>query len=666
MLKKRLSVDRCRCNSNYFKSRKGQITIYIILGILILFAAILVILMQREIVVFKPGELIPTKKGQVENFLTSCIKEKGEEAIFLIGLQGGYLNVSNQIQKDASQHLKLSPFTFVPYWAKGESTRIPPLKDIKKRIDTYIESELRDCLILNQQFNKTYDIIEKSSIVSNTEIVDKKVIFNVRWELDVKDKAGEVISQLLDHVAESNIKLKRAYETAVSIIKTEMNQLMFEDLTIDLLSVGHPKVPITGVELSCSRKKWSVSETRKTFQDMLRVNIAQLKVKGTNYVDFPKTQPYFQNHYVWDTGVKYKDVDVAFSFSNNFPFYFEVTPQEGGVMKSGMTAGSEMISYVCLQLWKFTYDVNYPVLVQVKDDKSKFVFNLALTVHVKRNRGNRKSQGVLTPSGVSIEYATADDYCNKRKIPITVNTYELIENNETGVYWREPLSGVNLTYTCLKYKCDIGETNYNFAQKGHVAAMKTNFPYCSGGILRGKKTDYKEVWKRVVANQAKSVDLELIQLLKFPAKKIKVVKNKFNTLVGLEAKSLGSTEQMSNKETVSIKITRSKESWGKHQETLVISPGLSKSVLDQSALNFLAGTDYEYQLEIYLMDDKTILGGYQGNWTVDWDKLKSAEEITFNVLTKDNFKDNMELYSFIGGLEKYSRINAAVLGPKIK
>ena len=666
MLKKRLEVGRCRYSFKFFKSRKGQITIYIILGMLILFAAVLVILMQREVIVFKPGELVPTKKGQIENFLTGCIKEKGEEAIFLIGLHGGYINVSQQIKKDASQHLKLSPFTFVPYWAKGESTRIPPLKDIKLRIDTYIESELRNCLLDNQQFNKSYDIIEKSSIDADTEIVDKKVIFNVRWDLDIRDKAGEVISQVLDHVAESNIKLKRVYETAVSVIKTEMNQLMFEDLTIDLLSVGHPKVPITGVELSCSRKKWQVSETRKNFQDMLRINIAQLKVKGTNYVEFPKTQPYFQSHYVWDTGVKYKDVDVAFSFSNNFPFYFEVTPQEGGVMKSGMTAGSEMISYVCLQLWKFTYDVNYPVLVQVKDDKTKFVFNLALTVHVKRNRGDRRGQNVLTPSGVNINYATADDYCKKRTIPITVNTYELTDNNETGVYWREPLSGVNLTYTCLKYRCDIGETTYNFAQAGHAATMRTNFPYCTGGILRGNKPSYKEVWKRVVANQAKSVDLELIQLLKFPAKKIKLVKNKFSTLAGLQAKSLSAVGQMSTTETASIKITRSKESWGKHQETLVISPGLSKGILDQSALTFLAGTDYDYQLEIYLMDDKSILGGYKGNWTVSWDKLKSAEEITFHVLTKDNFKDNTELYSFIGGLGKYTELNAKVLQPEIR
>ena len=207
MFKKRLDVDSCRCNSSFFKKnfggKKGQITIFIILGILILFAAVLVILMQREVVVFKPGELIPTKKGQIENFLTACIQEKGEEAIFLIGLHGGYINVSQQIQKDASQHLKLSPFVVVPYWAKGETTRIPPLKDIKLRIDNYIESELRDCLLENKQFNKSYNFVEKSSIKANTEIVDKKVIFNVRWDLDIKDKAGEVISQVLDHTAES-------------------------------------------------------------------------------------------------------------------------------------------------------------------------------------------------------------------------------------------------------------------------------------------------------------------------------------------------------------------------------------------------------------------------------------------------------------------------------
>lgn len=677
MFKKRLDVDRCRHSSNYFKresiwkkefffSKKAQITIFMILGILVLLAAILVVLMQQEILVFKPGELIPTQKGKVETFLTSCIKETGEDALFLIGLHGGYLNVSEDILKDASQHLKLSPFSVVPFWAKGQTTRIPPLSDIKIRIDSHIEAKLKNCLLGDENFNKSYNIIEKSAIKANTEIVDKKVIFNVRWDLDIRDKAGEVISEVIDHVAESNIKLKRIHETATSIINTEMNQLKFEDMTIDLLSLGHPKVPITGVELSCSRKKWSVAETKKTFQDMLRVNVGQLKVKGTDYVEFTKSQPYLQNHYVWDTGVKYSDIDVAFSYSNNFPFYFEVTPRDGDYMKSGMTAGTEMISYVCLQLWKFTYDISYPVLVQIKDDKEKYVFNVAFTVHVNRNRADRTSQGILTPSGVTISYPEAEEYCGQRKIPITVNTYELIENNETGVYWKEPLTGVNLTYTCLNYKCDIGQTTYNFAQAGNVAAIKTNFPYCSGGILRGTKENYQEVWKRVVANKEQKVDLELIQLLKFPATKIKVVKNGFSTLEGLGAKKLNAAQSLGKKETVSLKITRSKEEGRTHQETLVLSSGLDSGVLNQSALNFLAGTDYEYQLEIYLMDEKTITGGYSGNWTVDWDKLNSAQEITFHVMTKDQFKNDAELYGFIGDLKKYTLVNSAVLEPEIK
>jgi hypothetical protein len=659
MHKKRIGLDRCRCNSIINKNKKSQVTVFIILGILLLLALVLVILFREEVLVFKPGEIIPTEKGKIENYISICIAEIGDEALFLIGLQGGYMEMPDNIFNDASQHLKLSPYNVVPFWASGETVRIPSLDYIKKEIDDRIELELRDCLLGKEVFKEVYDIIEMSDIIVDTEIVDKKVIFNVKWDLEIRDKAGEVITEIIDHVAESPVRLKRAHETARAIVETEMNDLKFEDLTVDLISLEHPKVPLTGLEINCGKKRWKFNEAKETLKDLLRINVRAVKVEGTSFVEFPDSLPYYQNHYVWDVGIKYPEIGVNFNYDNNFPFYFEATPREGNIMKSGMTGGSDLLSSVCVQTWKFTYDVMYPVLVEIIDETTGYVFHTAFTVHVKRNMPDRSGE-ILTASAMAIDFSGSEEYCKKREIPITVYTYELIENNETGVYWREPLEDVGLSYTCLKYKCDIGQTEYGFGGLGHVAAYRTNFPYCAGGILRGEKEDYKETWKRVVANKRQEVELNLIPLFKFPGKKIKVFEHEFEPLEEMGITSGGKLI----KDVVSIKIIRAEE-WGSHEANIVISPDLDEEFLEESYLEFLGETDFEYELEIYLIGEEGIKGGYKGSWTADWEELKSGEELVFHVLGKE-FSEDIELFDFMVNLEEYSLLNKGVLNPEIK
>jgi len=665
MHKKRDRTDRDRFSSRSFRGKKGQITVFIILGIVLLLAVVLVILYQQEIVTFKPEELIPTEKGKVETFLTSCIGEIGEEALFLVGLHAGYLEVPPEILNDGWQHLKLSPDQVVPFWARGETVRIPSLDLIKDDIDHYIEENLRECLLGEGAFEETYNLIEKSSINSDTQILDKKVLFNVNWDVEIKDKAGEIISEVEKHTAESNIKLKRVYEMARAVVEREMAELKLERLTIDLISLDHPKVPVSGVDMDCNGKSWKVNEARETLQDMLRVNTRALKVKGADFVEFPDELPYYQNHYVWDIDTTQKEVAVNFVYDNVFPFYFEVTPRDGNTLRSGMSGGSDLLDTVCLQMWKFTYDVMYPISVEVIDETTNYVFRTAFTVHVKRNRADRSGE-VLAPSAQQIEFSDEEKYCQKRDVPMTIYTYELVENSDTGVYWREPVEGVGLSYTCLKYKCSIGETEYGFSGLGHVAAYKTNFPYCAGGILRGAKEGYMENWERVVANNRHSeAELNLIPVFKVHLDKIKVIKHEFDSLEGLEQGELDESK-LEKEEIVSIKIKRNKEEWGPYENTAIVSLDMDEQLLEESYLEFLGETDFEYEVEVYLMDGAGIKGGYKNNWTVNWQELMLSDEIVFHILSKDSFSNDLELFDFVGNMEEYSRKNSLVLEPEIK
>src|SRR3989338_2430498 len=98
-----------------FPSKRAQVTVFIIIGLILVLALVLVIALKQEVVTFKPGEIIPTQKGKVEQFITACIEQAVGEALAIIGSQGGYISVPADILGDANKHLKVSSFLAIPY-----------------------------------------------------------------------------------------------------------------------------------------------------------------------------------------------------------------------------------------------------------------------------------------------------------------------------------------------------------------------------------------------------------------------------------------------------------------------------------------------------------------------------------------------------------------------
>ncbi|MBU1974291.1 MAG: hypothetical protein KKH52_02750, partial [Nanoarchaeota archaeon] len=528
MYKKRYKVDKVRFSHRKNFNKKGQITVFIIIGIILLLALGLIIALKQEVIKFESEEAIPTEKGKVESFLTSCLLDLGEEALDQIGLQGGYIDVPLGIAEDPDRHLKLSPMHVVPYWAYHESENIPSLEQIEQRINLYIEENLRDCLFSQEAFLSTYDLIEKSDLTADTKSSDTKVVFNVHWDVEVRDKAGEVVSEVINHVAESKIKLKRVHQTAVRIVETEMLELKLEDLTQDLIALEHPNVPAAGLELSCQRKEWNVNDAKNTLQDLLRVNLKQLKVSGTEIIEFPDQFPYYQSHYQWDLGNDFvmPQVDVVFNYDNNYPFTFQVSPSQGGKMFSGMMGGDDLISYLCVQTWKFTYDVVYPVMVRVKDTTTGYNFNLAFTVHLINNLANRAGE-VEPKLPPTTSFVSDNEFCRNKRIPMTVLTWELIDNGKE-VYFTEPLEDVHIKFTCLRHACELGETEFDFANSGYQAGQIFDFPYCVGGIIRAQKEGYKDDWVRVVTTNGAMSELNLVPLLAVPLEKFSIVRHELS------------------------------------------------------------------------------------------------------------------------------------------
>ncbi len=652
---------RCATDSSishiFITTRSGQVTIFIIIGILLVLALLIVVFVKRESLTIKPEELLPTSKGAVASYISSCIKQLGEDALSRLGEQGGYVILPQDIANNGYVHLQTSPFTAVPYWAYGSTIAVPPLTTIKAQIDSYIQQHLRECVLGTGAFQQSFNLIEKSDIAVNTNIAENNVVFNVRWNIEVQDKQGEKITDLVDHAAESPVKLKHLYDTASRIITVEMRDLKLEDITQDLIALEHPDVPVSGFEISCTRKEWNIDTVKQRLQDLLRVNVRELKTQGTDFVEFPQELPYYTNHYIWDLGEDFdqKKVNVQFQYNNNYPFTFDVQPRSGNKLFSGSLGGGNnpLISFFCAQSWKFVYDVSYPVLVTVQDETTSFLFKMAFTVHLKHNIPDRSDVPVQPLPSIAAAGAYSDlQFCNTRNIPTTITTAEFVDNAH-GVSYSEPLDNVNITYTCLQYRCDLGQTNYDFATLGDVAAKQINLPYCANAIIRGQKQGYKDSWTNLVTKPAAQAHLQLLPVTLFPVANISILQHEFNS-----PENIGVGKLLGNDETAIIKLRSTQNDPQTNQPleeaTIVISPDLPKDAAARQPLEFLAKADFTYTLDITILKGENFVGGYKANWTVPWDALASAEKLTFHIISRDSSSD-LDLFELYSGLEQNSK-----------
>jgi hypothetical protein len=632
-------------------SKKGQVTVFIIIGMLLLLSVAIIFLFQKEILTFEKRELVPVERGPIESFVTNCLDIVTTEALYLMGQQGGFIQLPESVANDANLHLKTSPFTVVPHWAYGEIQDTPTLKNLKERIDRHIEQNLAICVLGTQAFEDTYDLIERSPVSADTKIVSKKILFNVDWDVQVRDKRGEVVTELKKFITESPIKLQAIHELAVKIIERELREMKLEDITQDLLALEAPNVPLFGTEFSCTEKRWKISDVKQGIKDLLRINIRELKVKGTEFVEFPKELTYYQNHYVWDLEEEIinPDTSARFTFEDNYPFAFDVSPRSGQFLRSNQLGNkNDLISFLCMQSWKFVYNLDFPVLVEVTDETTGYTMKFGTTVHLKNNIPDRSGTALVRRSTFFDTYSD-DEYCGDADVPMTVKTYELIENKEGGVYFRSDLGGVDLEYTCLKYSCDISKTQYDYGGFG-FAGVITNFPYCSGAILRGKKEGYTENFVRVVSRDNQEIELELLPLKEIATNNIKVVKHKLRG-----DGTLGRAEDLDGSDIalVTLKFRQNSSSPPVHDVTFIKSLSLDEKLTAEDKISLLAKADFNYDLEISLLEAETIKGGYKGKWFVSWDSLQNAEEITFHVLSQDGLSDT-EQFELFASLEDKS------------
>ncbi|MEK6817618.1 MAG: hypothetical protein AABX80_02345 [Nanoarchaeota archaeon] len=197
--------------------KKGQITIFIIIAILIIAVVVLFFTFKGSLQI--PGKPVSPETAEIQNFVQECLDETSELAIFDIAERGGY--------EDPSKVSSTIVFN-TPYYIKNNKNLMPSKEKIQEEISKSLEKQMYSC-VNNFALFPEYEIT-KGKMEIKTTIDSEKVLVEMDYPLTIKK--GESSSKLKKFNSEVPIRLGIIYDAVAEFVVENME---VEGLCLDCL-----------------------------------------------------------------------------------------------------------------------------------------------------------------------------------------------------------------------------------------------------------------------------------------------------------------------------------------------------------------------------------------------------------------------------------------------
>ncbi len=189
--------------------RKGQVTSFIIIGIIVL--AITGTVFYIFHYAHDDGEMIPPSMRNIKDFTDQCLRQTAERAIFLSGVQGGMIYFGDVVPNQPTF------YSYSTYWYDMGDNKSISKEFIEREINAYIEDEVGRCIKDYRQFKER---IITSELSAETEIKDESV--EVTMDYPVTLVRGDMRSTISAFSAEIPVRYGRAINTANEIVSMEI------------------------------------------------------------------------------------------------------------------------------------------------------------------------------------------------------------------------------------------------------------------------------------------------------------------------------------------------------------------------------------------------------------------------------------------------------------
>src|SRR3989344_178353 len=159
--------------------KKGQVTIYIILGIVILAIIGLTLLARNIGIGISPEEFLKNSMDDVQNELINCVGTAGGEAILTIGLQGGIL-YPNKYRMYKNYNVNYL-CTNIPNDPRCINRMLLP-EEMEKEISRYVRDNIDNCFVLD---TKRFSV-EKGKKEVKVTIAKNNVLINLDYPITLR------------------------------------------------------------------------------------------------------------------------------------------------------------------------------------------------------------------------------------------------------------------------------------------------------------------------------------------------------------------------------------------------------------------------------------------------------------------------------------------------
>jgi len=514
-------------------SKRGQITIFIIIGIILLFTVALVVyLVNSSAKVHPPVQqlVVSDSVRPIQVYVTDCLSKVSKDALLKIGETGGYATLENK-------HLSISPIPYrsdalifepqiLPYWyhlkdCKENSigcldSRMPPLcksgsvcvidsrgdNSIEQELDDYVSSHITDCVGDFGSFKDRFDITNTGKIGTETVISESNVEFKLNYPLTVSVKGSKGQEDIPYFYASHDVSLKNVYELAKDIFEAESNQHFLELTTMNLVNiysgVDRGKLPpVSTLEFNGqSPQIWTRTNVKEQLQDDILPYLGFIRITGTNNGNtIVSTET--DNYSIYAQGIYHS---LAYKFSNKtydldadiiYP-YSDIYLNIGGseIIKGETLFIDQNFKFIMnlvgfsMTQYKFKYDMSYPVIVKITDPTAfngeGYTFNYAMEANIRQNVPVTGNLSVINLGGIN--GVALDSELQKVNRTIHIETID--------AHTKESLPDVIITYICGQ-SYDIGRTALSGAGANVQAVLDERFPYCQfGGEITFEKEGY--------------------------------------------------------------------------------------------------------------------------------------------------------------------------------
>lgn len=227
-----------------FNEKKGQVTVFIILGVIFVIIVGLVLYVYGDKLRLKPKYNFESNQIEpLKNLVDDCIKKEGGDAIKSLSEHGGRISPKSGYWYMGK---KISYLCYTEETKPCEN-KVPFLKkEMEMQINSYLPDKLKKCINLDAIRKDGYDVQEGGMNVS-TEINDNNVMINVGYPIVINKGSSRVAQDRFSIDFKSS--LGRFADVAADIVDSEVQYGKFFN---DLYEITHHDVVV---------KKWKIGNS---------------------------------------------------------------------------------------------------------------------------------------------------------------------------------------------------------------------------------------------------------------------------------------------------------------------------------------------------------------------------------------------------------------------